>query len=43
VFAVVAGVLFATDHIVGGCILTVAAVASLWAWRNRDDDGRGIY
>lgn len=36
-FALVAGVLFATDHIIGGCIMTMAAIASLWAWRKFGD------
>lgn len=43
VFAVLAGVLLATAHIVAGCILAVAAVACLWAWRHRDSGERGLY
>ncbi len=42
-FAVLAGVLAAPGHLVAGGVLAALAVACLWAWRNRDDDERGIY
>lgn len=42
-FAIIAGVLIALGHIVAGLVLAVLAVLCLWAWRNRDEDERGIY
>jgi len=42
-FEDLAGVLAALGHLVAGAVLAALGVACLWAWRNRDDDERGIY
>ena len=42
-FAVTAGVLLASGHLLAGGILVVAAIACAWAWITYDGNQRGLF